>query len=90
MNAAHCASTVAVASAVLSLGLLWMARLQAPTQPFYCAVLAVLAAIALCSLAVDVACPNNHPLHILFFHLLLPFLAVLAALLPFARKLLRW
>jgi hypothetical protein len=90
VSAAHCASTVFLAAAVLGAAFFWIARREAPTAPFGLGTLAAVASVALSSIAVDLSCPNENPLHILFFHLLVPLLALLAAALPLARRLLRW
>ena len=66
------------------------AHSQAPVKPARTGLLAALTSVALCSLVVNLACPNDHPLHLLLFHLLMPTVAIGVAALAVSARILRW
>lgn len=90
VNATHCASIVVVVSLMLSAVFLWSARSFATIRPALSAILGVIATVTLSSVAVDLACPNDHPMHLLFFHLLVPAAVALGVCIPLYKKMLRW
>ena len=85
-----CAKTIFIWSVILGLGWIWQLRRLAPVRPEQTAVWASFALASLSSAGLSAHCPNGNGMHLLVWHVLLPFLVYSVLWNRLSRWILSW